>query len=550
MLLSSKMLPFIGILYLIGSPCVSVELCPGSTLTNNMSLEEKAGQVLMVHFHGKFANEEAKTLIQDTKVGGIIYYNWANGLNSPQQVQELSSGLQKLVLVNRIPIPLLIATDQEGGVVSRLTDGFTIFPGNGALGVTGDVQLAEKAACAMGLELRAVGINMNLAPVVDVNSNSRNPVIGIRSFGATPETVIAFGEKALCGYNEAQIIATLKHFPGYGDVAVDPHEDLPVIHKSIEDLQRGELLPFEKLASSADAIMTAHLLVPSLDAENCSTLSEKTLTYLKEVIGFKGVIVADSLIMGGVLKKCHTVDEAVIRALSAGCDLLILGGKFLNGEHVGFELTVADVQRIHQSIVTAVKTGRISEARLNQAVEKIVKLKMKYLGSQVSDIQRMPLYEVVNTLDHRAIAQQVAALAVRTVQGEISSIGSLQQKKVLVVAPQILSDAIKQTPLLKIGKTTEILFFNGLDPSGDEVEAAKRSAKTADVLLFCSYNAWKNPAQTALIHSLIDMGKPLVVLNSRDPLDAAEFPKASLVFNSFSPTAPSIQAVCNQLCDF
>src|SRR5262249_40021063 len=153
--------------------------------------------------------------------------NWSNGLHSSKQVSILSSGLQKLAKENRFSIPLLIAADQEGGVVARLQSGFTSFPGNRALGEAGDLQLAKAAAFSMGEELQAVGINMNLAPVVDVNSSPRNPVIGVRSFGDNPDNVAAFGKQFLEGFKQARIIATLKHFPGYGDAAVDPHEDLP-----------------------------------------------------------------------------------------------------------------------------------------------------------------------------------------------------------------------------------------------------------------------------------------------------------------------------------
>ncbi len=163
--------------------------CFGSNPVQNMSIEEKAGQLLMVHFHGEDANEDAKTLIQDVKAGGIIYYNWSNGLSSPKQVKQLSASLQKLAQSNRIPLPLFIATDQEGGAVTRLKNGFTVFPGNKALGETGDPNLAEEAAQTMGKEMHAVGINVNFAPVVDVNINPKNPVIGVRSFGDTPNKV-------------------------------------------------------------------------------------------------------------------------------------------------------------------------------------------------------------------------------------------------------------------------------------------------------------------------------------------------------------------------
>ncbi|MFS8563271.1 MAG: hypothetical protein LVR00_02645 [Rhabdochlamydiaceae bacterium] len=224
-------LKFLVLLCLCAAPCFGLN-------SDTLSLEEKVGQLLMVHFQGEVANEDARVLIQDMKAGSIIYYNWSNGLTSPEQVKTLSEGLQKLAKANQTPIPLLIATDQEGGRVCRLTQGFTVFPGNKALAMTGDPTLAEEAAFVMGRELKAVGVNMNLAPVIDVNINPQNPVIGTRSFGDDPKIVAAFGKKALSGYRRAGIIATLKHFPGHGDTAIDSHEALPVVTKEIGELKR------------------------------------------------------------------------------------------------------------------------------------------------------------------------------------------------------------------------------------------------------------------------------------------------------------------------
>lgn len=366
-------------LFLFLFSLMSLSTCFGSLPLSKLSTEEKVGQLLIAHFHGKTANKESCTLIQQAKIGGIIYYNWANGLTSPEQVQTLSSGLQQQAKGNPLAIPLFIAVDQEGGRIARLTQGFTQFPSNQALGKTQDPRLAESNAIVMGKEMRAVGVNMNFAPVVDINNNPKNPVIGNRSFGDTAELVTAYGERALAGYHKAGIITTLKHFPGHGDVEIDSHEDLPVIHKSMEQLEKLELIPFAKLSAQTDAIMTAHLLVPALDPEYCSTLSLKTLSYLRETIGFQGVIISDSLMMKGVLKKCHSVDEAAIQAFNAGCDLLILGGKQLIGANLNAELDVEDVLQIHQSLVNAVKSGRIQEERLNQSIERILKLKERYL---------------------------------------------------------------------------------------------------------------------------------------------------------------------------
>ena len=235
----------------------------------------------MVHFKGEYANEESKILIQQAHVGSIIYYNWANGLTSPLQVRQLSNSLQKQAEQTPHSIPLLIAVDQEGGAVARLTQGFTIFPGNKAIGMTKDLALAERCAFAMGQELQAVGVNINLSPVVDVNSNPKNPLIGIRAFSHSPEIVTEFAKSTLKGYHSAGIITVIKHFPGHGDVEIDSHEDLPHIEKNKETLNQTELLPFVQLSTQADAIMTAHLIVKALDPLNCTTLSKDSLDLLK-----------------------------------------------------------------------------------------------------------------------------------------------------------------------------------------------------------------------------------------------------------------------------
>ncbi|MGZ3632771.1 MAG: beta-N-acetylhexosaminidase [Parachlamydiaceae bacterium] len=338
------------------------------------SLENKVGQLLIVHFQGEIANEEAQRLIQESKVGGFIYYGWANGLHSKEQVRYLSDSLQELAAKNGLP-PLLIVIDQEGGRVARLRSGFTMVPSNRVLGQTKNPQLAEEMAYTIGRELKAVGINMNLAPVVDVDSNELNPVIGDRSFSRDPHSVANFGQKALDGYKRSGTIACLKHFPGHGDVTVDSHYGLPLLDKPLEALKQVELVPFAKLVRYADVVMTGHLLVPAFDAENCTTLSKKTLDYLRCTLGFSGAIMTDSLVMAGVLKQCQTVDEAAIQALNAGCDLLLLGGQLLTEGNVDMELNSQDVKRIHASLVNAVKNGRIAEERIDSALEKINRLK-------------------------------------------------------------------------------------------------------------------------------------------------------------------------------
>ena len=361
---------------LLGIFCFcSFQLLSAKISLDQLTLEEKVGQVLMVHFNGTEANLEASKLIQNLHVGGFIYYNWSNELSSPEQIKKLSDGLQQLASKN-YSYPLLISTDQEGGRVTRLKNGFTPFPNNQTIGMTHNPAVAEQNAYKMGLEMKAVGINMDLAPAVDVNSNPKNPSIGDRSYSADPQEVVMFAKQALVGFKKANVISTLKHFPGYGDVTVDPHAGLPVVDKSREELNKIELYPYYHLVGDAKAIMTAHIMMPMLDKEKCATLSKSILTgILRNEMGFAGLIISDSLVMEGILKQAGSADEASVLALEAGCDMLILGGKQLLSTQTGLELSYDDVVRIHGYIVIAVKEGRLSQERLDDAVSHVLALK-------------------------------------------------------------------------------------------------------------------------------------------------------------------------------
>lgn len=361
-------------------PLLLVVCC--SFTAKDLTLEEKIGQMLIVHFNGATVNEHAEKLVREAHAGAFIYYIWSNGLTDPQQIKTLSQGLQALAAKQPHPIPLLITTDQEGDRVTRLTNGFVRFPSNGVIGATQSPTVAYAVAFTMGTEMANVGINMNLAPVVDVNSNPANKVIGNRSFGSDPELVAQFGLQAIRGYRAAGVIATLKHFPGYGEAAVDPHESLPVVRKAPQEIEQVELRPYFLLADDAEALMTAHILMPELDPNNCATFSSLILQdILRKKIGFKGVMISDSLVMEGLLKQVKTVDEAAIKAVLAGHDMLILGGKQLLHFQHGTELTPNDVVRIHKSLVDAVRSGQIPEEQVNASVDRILLLKDKYFSN-------------------------------------------------------------------------------------------------------------------------------------------------------------------------
>ena len=530
------------LLLVIGS--WSLHACPS---IDNLTIEEMVGQLLMVHFHGESANADAKKLIEEAYIGNFIYFGWANGLHSPQQVLRLGNGLQQLAAQAPNPIPLLIAIDQEGGVVSRLRHGFTIFPSSGAIGKTEQPEISRACAHAVAEELAAVGINMILGPVVDIATNPYNPIIGIRAFGNTPQTVIAHGSAAIAGYHDHGTLTVLKHFPGHGDVTLDSHIGLPILSKPLELLQREEFLPFAALCHQADAIMTAHLLVPAIDPLRCITLSPIALeTILRQEMGFNGVIMSDSLAMQGFLANGAQIEEAAIRAIEGGCDMLILGGKQLFKQS-GFELDIDTTLSIYIAIVNAVKSGRISQERLDRSVNRILTMKHNNgLCSKVSPYSDN-LDNALNSSAHRELAQTVARNALEANSNRVNATIDFSASRVAVFAPSIIRDAVDKTSLLKIGKETKGFFFKELDPSVEELQEALQLLSWASTCVVCSYNAWNYAQQQDFIELLLNSNKPVAILILCDPLDSDLIPSADIVISTLSPDAFSIQSAIDLL---
>jgi beta-N-acetylhexosaminidase len=328
-----------------------------STLSGG-TLEENIGQMIITSFHGNELNEGAKQLIDEAKIGGVVYFKHFNGLESADQVTRLSADLQAYSLAKN-GRKLLICADEEGGRISRFVEGVPRSPGNEVLG-KGEPEEARLLAREVARGLLAMEVNCNLAPVVDINSNPKNPVIGNRSFGSSPEQVSLFGGAVLEGYLEGGVLPCLKHFPGHGDTSQDSHYELPLVDKSFTELLECELVPYLALAKKAPMIMTAHVLYPELDWVNPATLSRKILQgLLRERLGYQGVIITDSLTMEGIL--VDSIEEVAIRAVLAGADLLLLGEPN----------TVEQVLRIHRALVRAVEEGRIPRERIDESVARI-----------------------------------------------------------------------------------------------------------------------------------------------------------------------------------
>ncbi|MFT4553582.1 MAG: beta-N-acetylhexosaminidase [Chlamydiales bacterium] len=491
-----------------------------------LSLEEKVGQLFMTFFHGEEANGDARRLIEEVRIGGVIYYEWSNALSSNEQVTNLSSGLQALANDQGV-LPLFIGIDQEGGRVTRLKKGFTEFPGNFSLAATKEPALTRTCAEAMGRELRSSGINMNFSPVVDVNTRYENPVIGIRSFGQVPEEVSKLGALALEGFLKSRVIATAKHFPGHGDADVDSHASLPVVNKTMEELQAAELLPFKNLSGKAPAIMTGHILFPKIDPYNCATLSEKILTtLLRQNLQYRGVVISDSLFMGGFVNSCSGIAEGAIQAFNAGVDILLFGGRdFIDGkrEHVH------EIIGIYHAVLEAVRNGRISEDRLNKSVERILLLKQRY---KVMD--RSEGISISEWASHQKLAKEVAKKSTIFLKK-----GKLTDKavKTLVVAPKSLKENVEKVDWSSLGDS---ISFHFVDDFSEDLNL------TADRIIFCAYQVILQPVQAVLFQK-IGKNRESIVLLLADPRDAEAFPDADLLVATHSPSRYSLEAAIDLL---
>ena len=366
-----------------------------------MTIEEKVGQLIMVGFDGTQANEAIEAHIRERFVGGVVLFS--RNIESPQQTAELTNQLQRLAEATARQIPLFIGIDQEGGWVIRLKEGATVLPGNMALGATDSTELAERAGEITAIELAAVGVNLNFAPVMDVNNNPQNPVIGRRSFGELAELVSRLGTAYIRGLQHNGVLATAKHFPGHGDTTVDSHFDLPTVNHGLERIHALELQPF-RAAIDADvaAIMTAHIVYPAFDTDRPATLSPTILTdLLREELGFDGLLITDDMEMKAIDDRYRS-GEAAVMAIEAGADIVMV------------LWTPTKQIEVFDALLSAVKSGRITQARLDQSVERILKSKVAAFDRRFVDPDAVGT--TVGTDAHGQLAQTIASQAVTVVR--------------------------------------------------------------------------------------------------------------------------------------
>lgn len=328
---------------------------------NSMTLDEKIGQMIITGFNGSEYNDDMDRLINEYKVGGVILF--ARNIEDSNQMIDLTRALQE----NNNNLPLFISIDEEGGRVSRLPDDVEKFPSAFTIGLINNQQTAYENGKEIGYTLKRLGINLDYAPVLDIYSNENNTVIGDRAFSKEESIVSTMGIATMEGIEDADIIPVVKHFPGHGDTEVDSHYGLQIVYKTLEELRNFEFIPFVKaIESGCDVIMVSHIILNEVDSSNPASLSKIVISdLLRKDLEFDKVVITDDMSMGAIT-SIMSIEEACIKSIEAGCDILLLGNAY------------EEIEQVINSIKLKLYNGEISEEQINKSVKRILELKKKY----------------------------------------------------------------------------------------------------------------------------------------------------------------------------
>ena len=518
----------------------------------NLSLKEKISQMFIVGFSGTCLNSENINIQNLAKngLGGVILF--AENIDSYNQIQDLSKKLQ-----NISKIPLFISIDQEGGLVERTInienkiDYLTAM----ALASTQSPELIKNHTQIMAEELKFMGVNMNFAPVLDVNTNINNPVIGVRSFGNNAEDVIKYSKPVYKTFMENNIIPVGKHFPGHGETSVDSHLDMPVVELSFEELENTHIKPFKNAINNGlDALMIAHVFYKAFVPCHCeersdvaifpASLSSKIISgYLKEKLNYKGLIISDDMAMGGISKHYSYLD-ACIKGINAGIDLFI----FRNSDD--------EILTLIEELVKAVENGLISIERIDESVEKIFFIKEKYgilADSSVipnlfqnlsNDEQMLKQVQHNNLLEENQDEIDKIALESIKIEKKGNLIPLNKDKNFLILSPDkskifnLSKDSSKISDFLEKIKNTELIY--SLNPEKKEIKNILNLTKEFDAVIFVEYNSVFFTNQLKLIKNI---KTPVILINTGVPCVLDNSIKIDSLIKSYCLRKPSIKAL-------
>lgn len=501
-------------------------------------MEKTIGELFVIGFEGKSVPKAIKDLIHRHHIGGIILF--ARNIGTPNEVLSLTTSLQREAKAAGYKRPLFICIDQENGVVRRLGEGTTLFPGAMALGASNSPEKAYEIGFATGKELLALGINWNLAPDIDVNVNPDNPVIGVRSFGESPEAVARLGKAVMKGMQDAGVVTTLKHFPGHGDTKVDSHLALPTVPHDMKRLEEVELRPFrECINAGADVVMTAHIYFPAIetDKDKPATLSQRVITgLLRERLGFSGVVTTDCLEMNAISETIGT-ERGAVAALQAGVDIVMIS------HTLSRQINALD------EVTRAIENGEIDSTAIDKAVRRVQVLKDTYLSWDDIDLSDNPqVPDIVGSDQHSQLALEVYRSCVTIVKNE--GVLPLSNKNVLVLSPENRSNMQaedKKYAAVRLGEAVrehcptadEKQISEQL--TGSEIEALLETLDRYEYIIIGTLNLAANPTQRILIEKIATMGIPIIAVAMRSPYDIAYLSAVQVSICTYDFSYPALQ---------
>ncbi|WP_199615492.1 glycoside hydrolase family 3 N-terminal domain-containing protein [Paenibacillus alkalitolerans] len=514
-----------------------------------MTLEEKAGQMLMPDIRmwqnkpTVEVNEGITAAVRDHRLGGLILFD--KNIIGTEQLTTLNHKLQQLAG----DVPFFIGIDQEGGVIKRIPGG-TNLPGAMALGAARDAALSLEAGKVTGAELKALGINLNFAPVLDVNANADNPIIGIRSFGSDPDLVSELGTAFMKGLQSAGVMASAKHFPGHGDTTEDSHLGLPVVPHNRQRLEQVELRPFrEAIKQGVDMIMTAHVAFPAIESRTLrskkdgsnvhlpATLSDKVVTgLLRNELGFQGVVISDAFTMNAISEHFGE-EEAVVMAATAGVDIILMP---------------KDITAAFHAIIQAVHKGELEERQIDASVKRILKLKHAYglfeapvpLQQKLQDVRR-----IVSSPAHRATQQRIAESAVTVLQDGSGQLPyrMMGDDVIAIVAPNVLQAELIESLLQALDIPLRFTTHTFIQGESSRTAISEGIAE-ADFVIAASYQ-FRSPQSVydwvgnqSLINDLNAQSKRYVLLSMGNPYELQLLRDVSAALAVYGAQEPNIAA--------
>lgn len=514
-----------------------------------MNLRQKIGQLITIEIPDKQRlSEETAAFIRECHPASIAPFG--QNLAGPWASAKLISEIQKLV-AEAGDAPILIGIDQEGGQVSHLRYPCTEMPSNMARTAAGGAKAAGEAAAVLGSEMARLGLNLAYAPVLDVNTNPANPVIGTRAFSDDPAKVAACGVATIQALRQVGIFSMAKHFPGHGDANADSHLAVPIVGHSRQKLEAVELVPFRAaIAAGVDAICSAHIIYPELDDSGLpATLSRRLMTeLLRAELGFKGVLFSDALVMEAISHgKSANIPPAAIKAIQAGVDNVMLLGRLEHQRHC------------YNALLRAVEDGEIAERRLDEAVERLQALRQRINTT-------MPIVAWPDR-EHQAVARRLAQDAVTLVRDEASLLPLYETDAngLQVISSEVgviefvfgSASPVESSRNEPLNVSTLALVLEDKLPGVRYLvlpaSAPQASTTLHDFISGChkivvaTRSAILDSAQAELLRQIAACGKPIIQLALRNPYDATIAPQISTVLLTYGDQPTAIIAAVNVL---